>query len=98
VASVLLYNEPMSNRLILFNNFKNHAWLSRVFDRLKNSDLDIAIRFIETNDHLDIGNFELAINRMFLDKEKPRRYKEILELLTCANSALRQHQIRIAKT
>jgi hypothetical protein len=45
--------------------------------------------FLMKNDSLDKGRFEHAVNRMFLDMPddgRPKHWKEILELLTCANS------------
>lgn len=76
-------------RLEYFHEFKNHPWFGRLYKRLSERDMEIAVDFILKNDHLPIGEFEFAINRMFLDKEKPKQYKIILELLTCANSSLR---------
>lgn len=52
------------------------------------SERKLATDFIQANDSLDKANFEYAINRMFLDKDRPKNYKFVLELLTCANSAL----------
>lgn len=75
-------------RIDYFEAFKNHAWFNRVYKRLSENEREIAHKFIEQNDGLDKGSFELAVNRMFLDKQKPKHYKEILELLTCANSSL----------
>ncbi len=76
-------------RKFAFRNFENHAWLKKPFSRLNKAELDMALSFIDSNDHLDKGSFEYAINRMFLDNpDKPKHFKEILELLTCANSSL----------
>ncbi len=77
-----------NQRLINFHSYKDHAWLKKVYVRLKKDDIDCAEQFIVLHDHLDKGDFELAINRMFLDKPKPKNFREILELLTCANSKL----------
>jgi len=63
-----------------------HAWLGRVYKKLTEEELRLAIRFMGKNHLLSKGEFELAVNRMFLDASKPRHFKEILELLTCANS------------
>lgn len=78
----------LGQRKQVFDSYRDHAWLKRIFLRLSKSDLGIAYRFIEANDGLDKGAFELAINRMFLDKERPKNFSIILELLTCSNSAL----------
>lgn len=76
------------DRLTLFNNLKHHPWSGRVYKRLNANELELALGFIESNENLDKGSFEYAVNRMFLDKDKPKHFKEILELLTCANSQL----------
>jgi len=75
-------------RLGIFNSYKDHAWLKKVYGRLSQNDILMAVEFIGLNDELNKLDFEFKINRMFLDKQRPKNYKEILELLTCANSAL----------
>lgn len=75
-------------RVEIFNKLAQHPWLGRVYDRLTMREREIAVTFIHEHDHLAKGEFEYAVNRMFLDRERPRRYKEILELLTCANSGI----------
>lgn len=77
-----------SDRIHNFEALSNHPWLGRVYSRLSDSDLRLAREFMEANGDLAKGDFEFAINRMFMDRERPKRYKEILELLCCANSAL----------
>lgn len=81
------YNKRMEDRLKTFKSYAIHPWLYRVYSRLSAQDRAIATEFIESHVHLDKGAFELKVNRMFMDKEKPKNYKEILELLTCCNSA-----------
>lgn len=76
------------NRMDLFKKLYNHAWLGRIYRRLYAEEMNLALDFIVSNDHLDKGPFEYAVNRMFLDKPKPKHFKEILELLTCANSQI----------
>lgn len=71
-----------------FEAFSTHPWFGKVFKRLKNDDLSTARCFLKANGHLGKGEFEFAVNRMFLDKPKPKNWKEIQELLTCANSVL----------
>lgn len=72
-----------------FRALAAHGWLKSVFKKLTAEERQIAEDFIRENDALDKGAFELRINRMFLDRlEKPKHWKEILELLTCANSAV----------
>lgn len=76
-------------RLAAFKAYEKHAWLGRVFRKLSPEEMQIAVGFFEKNAALSKGDFEYAVNRAFLDQvEKPKHYKEILELLTCANSSL----------
>jgi hypothetical protein len=78
----------MDDRRLAFDNLAKHPWLGRVFSRLKDEDLAAARAFISANSELSKGDFELKINRMFIDRVRPKRYKEIMELLTCANSSI----------
>lgn len=78
----------MSERLKHFEEFKMHPWLTKVYTRLSIQELELARSFIAQHDQLGKGDFEYKINRMFLhDDTKPKHFKEILELLTCANSS-----------
>lgn len=76
----------MSQRQIQFDNYRNHGWLKKSYNRLSVTDLNIARQFIQDNDNLDKQAFFLKVNRMFIDKEKPKNFTTILELLTCCNS------------
>jgi hypothetical protein len=78
----------MSYRLEKFNSYAEHAWLNKAFKKLSKAERDIATDFIKTNDYLGKYDFELAINRMFIDKEKPKNFSIILELLACLNSTV----------
>jgi len=76
------------NRLEVFKGYKNHPWFSRKISQLSLVHLILIEHFINSNNELSKGDFELAVNRMFLDKDKPKKYKEIQELLSCCNSAI----------
>ena len=69
----------------IFDSYANHPWLKKVYNRLTEADKQIAKDFIAKNDHLGMLEFEYAVNRMFLDKDRPKRFAMIQELLTCAN-------------
>jgi len=82
-----------SPRLNAFYSMKNHAWFGRVFSRLKNEDIELIRATIIKNDHLGAIEFDYAVNRLFMDKgapNLPKRWKEICELLSAANSAVHQ--------
>lgn len=73
-------------RLELFKSYSKHPWLSRVYARLKLNEITLIEDFINENNLLNKHDFEIKINRMFIDKTKPKKWKEILELLICCNS------------
>jgi len=73
------------NRIKYLLNLKHDPWFKRVFKKLNNQEIEIAIRFTELNNDLDVNKFEKKINRMFLDKDRPKHWKEISELLSTAN-------------
>lgn len=78
----------MNNRREAFESLRQHPWLGKLFAKLSVQDLELAVQFIDDNAHLEKGEFEMAVNRWLLDQKKPRRYRAILELLSCANSML----------
>lgn len=56
--------------------------------KISEAEFDLAVGFIEDNDHLGHLEFEYAVNRMFLDKpEKPKNWAVICELLMLTNTA-----------
>lgn len=78
----------MLTRLNAFNALSDHPWLGRVYKRLTIDELNFAKSFIESHFNTPKGEFEFAVNRMFIGQSKPKHWREISELLTCANSAL----------
>lgn len=77
------------SRLSVFYAYETHPWLKRVFNKLSKNEKDLAVAFITQNDGLNKGEFELRVNRMFMDvKDKPKNWTAVLELITCANSAI----------
>lgn len=73
-----------------FELLKNHAWLGRSFAKLTAADLQLARKFLADNSQLSKDEFVQAAVRMFLDQpSKTKRWKEIEELLVCANSSLK---------
>jgi hypothetical protein len=74
-------------RLEAFKALKNHAWLRNVYEKLTGGELELCLAFIEVHGDLSKGEFEYAVNRMFLDRPKTKNYTCVLELLTCANAS-----------
>lgn len=64
-------------------------WYHRIYKRLKAHDLEFLQGWIAKNDHLGEGAYEMAINRMFLDKpelrEKHKNWTLILEAAAFTN-------------
>lgn len=70
----------------VFDSYKTHAWLKRVYARLNAQELELAHNFIESHATLSKNDFMAASNRMFMDREKPKNYTAIMELISCAGS------------
>lgn len=73
-------------RLEAFYALKSHAWLGRVYARLTEKELSLAVHFLRERERCSKGEVDQAVQRMFLDLPKPKHWKEIQELLSCANS------------
>lgn len=69
-------------RLDIFNSYKEHAWYGKLYNKLSVGDIKIAETFLNENELLDNIKYDLAVNRLFLDKEKPKNWKIITELLS----------------
>jgi hypothetical protein len=55
--------------------------------RLTEAEFDSMVAFLEDHESLDHLEFEYAVNRMFLDKEKPQHWGIIMDLLIACNTA-----------
>jgi hypothetical protein len=77
-----------TKRLTEFQNLKTHPWHGRLFKKLLVAEVTACEQFIKNNDHLEVNEFEMAVQRMFLDKSaKPKNWTAMNELLVCANTA-----------
>lgn len=72
-------------RLEAFRSLEQHPWSSRIFKKLKENDVNFCISFIEKNNGLNKLDFEYAVNRIFIDKEKTKNWKIISEILISTN-------------
>lgn len=82
------------SRSELYDGQRDHPWLGRLHTQLSAREDALARQFICDHDHLDVGPFELAVNRMFVDRpNRPRRWTIIMELLTCVNSTYRADRL-----
>lgn len=74
-------------RVQALTQIPSHPWLSRVWARLTQAERAEVLDFVVHAGHLDRSAFEMAVNRMHLDvTDKPKHWKEIQEVLSCANS------------
>jgi hypothetical protein len=74
------------NRLEYFKlKCSEHILYKRLALRLSEDEFDVAVQFIEDNDHLDYLEFEYKLNMMFDGKPKPKRWSIIQELVLVAN-------------
>jgi hypothetical protein len=72
------------SRLSNFIALKSHAWLKRLFIKLNKKELELCYNFIKSTYEDSNNEYASKVNRMFLDKEKPKSWKEIQELLLCS--------------
>ena len=77
----------MSNlRLSHFDGLISDPWYGAAMRKLNRSEHSLCVAFLVEHEKLDKGAFEMAVNRMFLDKmERPKNWTLIADLLTAAN-------------
>lgn len=74
-------------RLEAFESLQTDAWYRRVFKRLRAPDVEFCREFIAKNDALDIHDFEMRVNRLFIDdRNRPKAGSFMVELLASANT------------
>lgn len=75
-----------SQRWDQFVGLEHHAFYGPMFKRLKAPDLALAGEVIRT--YKDLGHFEFnkAMSRHWLDKERPKRWADLEEMLVVANN------------
>ena len=77
------------SRQAIFDSYREHPWLKRVYSRLTKQELEFVAAFIRSHNDLNKGEFELRVNRLFINQSPGlKHWREVLELLTCSNSAL----------
>lgn len=76
-----------------FFDLQSHALLRKPFSKLTGPEIDICLDFIKNHGELPKGDFQEAVNRMFIDmdaEDKPKHFVIILEMLSCANTIAHQ--------
>ena len=73
-------------RLEKFHSLKDHPWYHRIYSKIPESDIAQIETWIKIRERCTAFEFECWINRLYIDNaDKPKRWKEILDLLTASN-------------
>lgn len=82
----------MKTRLEHFRDLRKHAWYGPRIAKLKQPSIDLIEQFIQRHDHLDIGAFEMANNRWWVDRQdRPKNWSMLVELVMISNTCLSQN-------
>lgn len=75
-------------------DLKNHPWLGRLWKRLSVAEATEMECFVNLNYMLDNGDWERAVNRLWLDRpeRRPKRWKEIQELLLSTSQVVNKRR------
>lgn len=71
---------------------RDHPWLRKVWAKVGQKDIYLIVTWMSERADLEYGAFDVAVQRMHMDttaEQRPKKWKEIQELLTCLNSAAR---------
>jgi hypothetical protein len=68
-----------------FLKLKEDPWFNRVYKRLTEDEIKESLGFINENGSKNYGEFEYTLNRYFLDRKKPKHWKEMIELIMISN-------------
>lgn len=79
---------PINSRLIALQDRAQRYPYKKSLEKLTEAEFDLIVEFIDDHDHLGHLEFEYAVNRMFLDKEKPKGWAVIQEILVVVNTAV----------
>lgn len=79
-------NSLLELRREIFNKLDDHPLYKKLKDKLRDSDFVTIEKFLEINGNESNETFEFYLNRFFLDREKPKNWSIISELLSITNS------------
>lgn len=80
----------MGSRESKFEALRKDAWYGALFPKLKKAGEQTCLEFIRKNEELTIGEWEKAVQRLFLDKEtKPANWTLINEILIVCGKGLK---------
>ena len=71
----------MVTRSERFKSCSSHPWYGRLYKKLTQKDINEAEMFLEKNSELPKEQYEIAVNRFYLDRPKDKNWLVITELL-----------------
>lgn len=73
-------------RIDKFKTLRVHPRHSKMIAKLSLFDLAYCDAWIQANDELDQNDFEMRVNRMFMDNpDKPKNWATIMEVIATCN-------------
>lgn len=69
-------------RLDAFQLLSEHAWYGKLYNKLSAAERVMCREFIFSRETLNADEFELAVNRWFVDKPKPKNWATMMELVS----------------
>lgn len=73
-------------RIVALREFCSDFYGKKLALKVTEAQFDQVVAFIQDHDHLGHLEFEYAVNRMYLDKPKPKGWTEVMEMLLSANT------------
>lgn len=73
-------------RLERFAQLADHPWLGRSYKKLSAAERFMIVNFLLETEKLDVREYVLRVNRLFLDRPKTPRWTTVLELLDALKS------------
>jgi len=71
----------MNDRLMRFNKLETHPMFGKSFKKLTPKDLDFCRDLLVSTLNMDKNAFASKVVRLWLDKEKPKNWTRIEEIL-----------------
>lgn len=74
----------MNYRITNFESLSRHPFYSGLVRKLTRNDVNVCVEFLNRTIDLSNDDYEMKVNRMFMDKVKPKNWAIIQELLSCS--------------
>ena len=69
------------DRIQRFKNLESHPWFNKLYKKLKKDELELCLSLLVDTKELDKNTFAHKTVRLWLDKDKPKNWKHMEELL-----------------